>query len=266
MSAAGGTMVIRDTGTGASNTIGAAVVTTQAGGGPLVVNIEGTMSMNGGVSGSSGLTKQGAGSLTLNSAGTFNAPTIVSANGGTLNAAVANALQSTPSITVNNGGTLLLSGAGNLDRVNNAAGIALAGGTIQKGSGASEGTTSSIGLGALTLTAAGSAIDFTGTAGVLTFASFTPAGFVLSITNYVGNGMAGGMDQLIFNTDLGGSLNSFNFGFGPGTNVAQMDLMNGFYEIYPNVAPVPEPSTWAAGILTVLAVGWTQRKRLWRKS
>jgi hypothetical protein len=28
------------------------------------------------------------------------------------------------------------------------------------------------------------------------------------------------------------------------------------------VAPVPEPSTWAAGLLTVAAIGYTQRKRI----
>ncbi len=37
-----------------------------------------------------------------------------------------------------------------------------------------------------------------------------------------------------------------------------------------NLSEVPEPGTWAAGILAVLALGWTQRKRLqkcgWRKA
>ncbi len=256
-----GTFSIGDTGSGASNTVGAAVVTTQSGGGPLIVNIAGTMNMTGGVSGTSGLTKQGTGTLTLSSTGSFTGATIVDANGGTLNAATTDALKNTSSITVNNGGTLLLSGAGNLDRVNNAADISLAGGTIQKGAGASEGTTSSIGLGALTLMATGSAIDFTGTAGTLTFASFAPGMFVLAITNYIGNGMPSGFDQLIFNQSQSGQLNSFDFGFGAGMNVAQLDLMNGFFEVY-SLAPVPEPGTWAAGILTVLALGYSQRKRL----
>ncbi len=34
-------------------------------------------------------------------------------------------------------------------------------------------------------------------------------------------------------------------------------------EVIPNgSAPVPEPSTWAAGLLTVLALGWSVRGRL----
>ncbi len=35
----------------------------------------------------------------------------------------------------------------------------------------------------------------------------------------------------------------------------------GFYEVFA-VVPVPESSTWAAGILVVAALGFSQRKRL----
>jgi hypothetical protein len=67
---------------------------------------------------------------------------------------------------VNSGGTLLL-GASN--QINNSATMTLAGGTFSKPD-YSDGTTSSVGLGALTL-GANSNIDLgTGTVGVLTFA------------------------------------------------------------------------------------------------
>lgn len=77
LSADGGTMVIRDTSSGDNNTLGAQVVTTQAGGGPLVVNIAGSMTFAGGVSGSSGLTKQGAGTLILGAGNTYAGPTTI---------------------------------------------------------------------------------------------------------------------------------------------------------------------------------------------
>src|SRR5207302_11006067 len=109
---------------------------------------------------------------------TFSSATTI--NQGTLNAAAAGALGATSSINVNNAGTLLLSGNGNINRVSNSAGINLNGGTLAVESGGSganallEGTGSSIGLGALTLSA-NSTLDF-GTTGVgtLTFASFDP--------------------------------------------------------------------------------------------
>jgi hypothetical protein len=64
-------------------------------------------------------------------------------------------------------------------------------------------------MGALTLTSAGSKIDFTGTAGTLTFASFVPSSNILSIANYVGTGSPGGTDQLIFHEDESAALSNF---------------------------------------------------------
>lgn len=262
LSAAGGTMSIGDTGSGAVNNLGAAVVTTQpsGGAGTLVVNIAGAMTMSGGVSGTSGLTKQGSGMLTIDSPGTFGGATVISANGGTLNAAAAGAFANSPSITVNSGGTLLLSGAGDLDRVNNAASITLAGGTIQKGAGASEGSSNAIGLGALSL-AASSFLDFASSAGTLTFASFAPGSSLLSILNYQGNGSPMGFDQLVFNESQASQLSSFDFGFGPGMNVGHADLGGGFFEVYALV-PVPEPGTWAAGALTLMTIAARYRRRI----
>jgi hypothetical protein len=87
-------------------------------------------------------------------------------------------------MTVNSGGTLLL---GANDQINNNATISLGGGAFAKGD-FNEGTTSAIGVGALTLTASGSHIDFgTGTVGTLTFASLNASTFTLTVNNWTGN-------------------------------------------------------------------------------
>jgi autotransporter-associated beta strand protein len=210
------------------------------------------------------------GTATLNGSNTYTGATTIS--GGTV--AVANNASTThgrigsaATITVNSGGTLLLSGSGSADRINNAAGISLAGGTLAKGSGVLEGSTSTVGMGALTLNAAGSKIDFTLTAGTLTFTNFVANSQVLSIVGYVGTGSPGGTDQLIFHQNEGPSganqLSNFDFGFGAGVNVAEQDLTGGFFEIYSAVA-VPEPSTWVAAALALGAIAFTQRKRFAR--
>jgi hypothetical protein len=118
-------------------------------------------------------------------------------------------------------------------------------------------------MGALTLTA-NSTLNYTLSAGTLTFASFSPGSFVLSITDYIGDGTAQGFDQLIFNQDQASQLASYNFGFGPGVNVSEFDLNNGFFEVY-STAPVPEPSTWVAGALALGVLGFSQRKRFAKK-
>ena len=66
---------------------------------------------------------------------------------------------------------MLLSGSGNLNRVNNSADLSLVGGTIQKVACVSEGSTSAIGPGSLSLSA-NSFIDFTNSVGTLIFTSF----------------------------------------------------------------------------------------------
>jgi fibronectin-binding autotransporter adhesin len=205
---------------------------------------------SGTISGIGDLAKSGSGTLTLTGANSYTGSTTVS--GGTL--VVANgsgsALGATSSILVNWGGNFLL-GANN--QINNSASVILNGGTFAKGA-FTEGGVNTVGIGALTLTA-GSHIDFgTGTVGVLSFASFNPNGFTLTIDNWTGTaGQVGTAltDRLIFNSDQSANLSSFFF-TGYGSGGVEIDLTNGFWEI----TPVPETSTWVSAAFAFAAIGF----------
>jgi autotransporter-associated beta strand protein len=210
------------------------------------------------------LQKNGAGALILTGGNSYGGTTTV--NGGTLTAAASSgsALKSTSAITVNSGGTLML-GAGN--QINDTAPITLAGGTFGAGN-FSEGTDSTPGLGALTLTASGSLIDFgSGAGAILTLAGFTPGSFTLTVADWTGTSGTvgdGTTDRLIFATSQSGNLNSFAFsGYGPGA--IEFDLGNGYYEITP-VSAVPEPSTYIAAAFALATIGFQQARRFRKAS
>ncbi len=217
----------------------------------------GLLQINAIISGSSKtVTKTGAGTVILSRANTFTGATTV--NGGTLILASSSggALGFTSGITVNSGGTLLL-GANN--QINNLASLTLAGGTFARGN-FSEGSTISLGLGALNLTAAGSHLDFgTGTVGIITFASFAPGSFTLTIDNWTGtaNTVGDGLtDRLIFASNQSGNLGSFDFtGFAPGA--VQFDLLNGYWEI----VPVPEAGTFLSGSAVLVLILFHHRRQ-----
>ncbi len=149
-------------------------------GGNVTVNSGSSAAISSVLGGTAGLTKLGAGTLTLSGSNTFTGATTVT--GGKLAAGAAGALGGTASVTVNNSGTLLLSGSGAIDRVNASAPVNLAGGTLSMaGLGSSSET-----LGALTLTA-DSIIDFgTGNGDTLHFASLALNGHSLRIDHWTG--------------------------------------------------------------------------------
>jgi fibronectin-binding autotransporter adhesin len=200
------------------------------------------------------MAKTTAGTVTLTGANTFTGATTVSGGTLTLASASGSALGSTSGITVNSGAILLL---GANDQINNTAAMTLFGGTFAKGN-FSEGSTSTAGLGTLNLSGAGSHLDFgTGTAGILTFASFNPGGNTLTIDNWTGTAGMSGTDRLIFASDQSANLGSFNFsGFGPGA--VEFTLGGGYYEI----TPIPEPGTYISGLLAFAAILFHHRRQL----
>jgi hypothetical protein len=130
---------------------------------------------------------------------------------------------------------------------------------------------SSVGLGALTL-ASNSILNFgTDGIGTLVFSSFTPAGFTLNILHYTStasgmnlnqSGIDGMDDRLIFNSDQAMHLGNFSFN---GVGAAEILLDSGFYEIVP-LTPVPEPSTWIAGGLALVAIGYSSKRQFARRA
>jgi autotransporter-associated beta strand protein len=233
--------------------------------------------------GSVGLNKATSGTATLTGANTYTGATTIAASGGTLVADAANALGGTTGITVNSGGTLLISNSASTNHVNNTAPINQNGGSIAISTSVSEGTastvtagvpdggTSIVGLGALTLTM-NSILDFdsSGDGTLLVFSLLSSNNFVLTINGYTNLNFDGSLnsglstdDRLVFATSQAANFGAFDFGFGAGINVGQISLDNGFYEVGV-LTPVPEPSTWAAAALALTAIVWTQRRRFIR--
>ncbi len=249
LTGSGGTIINNNTGTSVTLTIG----TGDATGG----NYLGVIANNTSGTGTVALAKTGAGTNTLGGTNSYSGATTI--NNGVLRLANASgmALTATSGVTVNPGGTLLFGAA---NQIATTVPVSLAGGTIQKAASSSQGTATSAGVGALTLTAA-SVADFTRTSGVLTFSSLTDTNnSVLTIINYIGTGAPAGTDQLYFGGTVA-PVADFDFGFGPGVNVGETTPTGGFYEVY-SLVPVPEPATLLVGALVVGALAWNQRRRM----
>lgn len=210
--------------------------------------------VNGVINGSGGnVSKIGTGNVTFSGDNTYTGATTVT--GGTLALAATSgqsALGGTTSVTVSTGGTLLLSQS---NQIKDAATMALGGGTIKFGAAVSEGGNGTVGVDALTLTA-NSTLDFSSFGGGITFASFAPSAYILSIINWQPTS-----SHLIFNQDQSLKLSSFTVN---GQSAFQTSLGGGFYEI--GVSAVPEPSTWVAMVALVLAGGTMVLRRPSRKA
>lgn len=150
------------------------------------------------------------------------------------------------------------------NQINNVAPATLAGGTLSKGD-FSEGTSTAVGAGTLTLAADGSTIDFgLGNAGTLAFAIFNPGSFALTIDNWTGTvGEIGNdsTDRLIFAADPSASLANFLFsGYAPGAVAFLLD--SGFYEVTPaSLTPVPEMNPAVMASLLCAGVGVVFHRR-----
>ncbi len=215
-------------------------------------------------SGATSVTKSGAGKWVLSGSNTYTGATLVS--NGTLEAGAINALKTTSGITVNTGGTLLLSGSDN--RIGDAVPLTLGGGTFHTG-GLSET------LGTLTLSA-NSIIDFGNGTSTLTFADSSGAtwagSFRLSIYNWSGNTLTGGgTDQLRFLSNGLSSTQLARIDFYSGStaetklSITPSFFANGFVGGAGEVTPVPEPSSVAAVMGLLGLIGWRERRKMLRE-
>jgi autotransporter-associated beta strand protein len=224
-----------------------------------------TLTISNTINGTGGVTKNGTGTLVLSGSNSYSAPTTI--NAGTLEAANANALGSNNTVTVNDG-TLLVS----TDDAINGRQITLNGTSTTVATLAfSSNYTGSIGK--LTLSA-NSIIDLGQYNIGLQFADMAMGFYNLSIynwsgTNYWGTTYGTGTDQLYFNGNYtasnvkfySGAVGSDSFvgsGFDLGLQQTSWDSgLSGHY-----ILPVPEPETYATGLLLVLGSGvWLWRKR-----
>jgi autotransporter-associated beta strand protein len=194
------------------------------------------------LTGTGGLEKSGAGSLTLSGASTFTGATTVTA--GTLelnNTGGGQALGATTLVSVS-GATLLVSAS---NQVNNNADVTLSGGTILRGAGVSEV------FGNLNITT-GSFLDFgTGATGNLTFGTYQDnqqtESALLTINNFLpGNSFT--FTSTSFTTNSMGNYFSFGTGY-VGSSISSAGSTF-------TITAIPEPSTiLAAGALALLFAG-----------
>ncbi len=236
--------------------------------GNRTINVSGLSSTFtvGGVIGDAGngysLTKAtGTGTMVVAGANTYSGGTTVSA--GTL--IVANTTGSgtgTGAVIVNGSGTL--SGTG---FINSGANAITINGTLSPGAAAAAsnpGTinlASSAGVGALTLASTSTLMFDLGTTKdlvALTSTGLTLGGGTLALN--LGAGFSYANTYTLFS---GASSQTGSFGTVTGYDTSNYAAMFNYTGTDYNISftPVPEPSTWAAGILTLFALGYTQRRR-----
>ena len=177
----------------------------------------------------------------------------------------------TSGITINSGGTLLLSGSnGVTDRIKNTATMTLNGGIFNTGGLSEHGASNNTaGIGALTLQTT-STIDMGSAASIIAFADSHLSSWsgTLNIINWSGNpATGGGTDEIFVSTNSSGLTASqlaevhFYSGalgvgdYGPGALL----LSNG------ELVPIPEPRTWLAAALALGAIAYSGNVlRAWR--
>ncbi|MEI8293695.1 MAG: autotransporter-associated beta strand repeat-containing protein [bacterium] len=225
----------------------------------------GTATINSALSGSTGLTKEGSGTLALGTSNTYTGTTTV--NSGTLQAAAAGALGTTSQVIVNNGGSLLVA-ANNAIGTNT--GIELGTGNATPGlvfSGNYDGA-----VGGLTLSA-DSIIDLGSASVRIVFAGITGlSSHTLSIWNWSGNTQwsgspGGGTDQISFTdaSGLTGNLGRISFY----SDLGQSLVSNSAFTVGSNpteIIGVPEPGVYFTAAALLLGMGLYFLRRKYSRS
>ena len=216
-----------------------------------VTNSAATGVLSGVISGAGGITKTGAGTLTLSgaAANSYSGDTLVSAGTLNLNKTTGNAIVG--NVTVNSGAVLLLSASNQVDSGATDV-VTLSGGTIRRASGVSEV------FGDLNVTA-NSFLDFSGgTGGTIEFSGldYTPSALAaLQLVNFTQ-----GNTLIIRNTSNWASEINSGFTFGGTGGFGGSTFSDGTFTI----TAIPEPSTYvaAAGLLALFL--WPVRRRLFK--
>jgi autotransporter-associated beta strand protein len=249
--------------------------------GSLVFNRSNAFTFAGAISGSGSVTQNGTGATTLSSAtgSTYAGGTTINAGSLFVNN-TSNSGTGSGAVTVNNSGTL--GGSGTITgsvTMNNSS--VLAPGSAGSGTTGSPGTVGDLSVGAVTMTGTNVfSVDVNGVSGnVGTYDRV-----------FVTNGVAG-------NVNLGTTAllqlniaNALNFGAGTQFTLINNDLADAIAGNFANAADggiyttangynftvnyeggtgndlvltaIPEPSTWVAAALTLLAIGYTQRRKV----
>lgn len=231
---------------------------------PVVTVTNGTLTVDGSIGGSFGLTKAGAGTLVLGGAVANTFTGVVTVSNGTLvlnHTAVPNTTISGSTIMVNTGGTLL---SGASDQIKDTTNMTLAGGTWNT-AGFDEK------LGALTLSA-NSTLDLASGTSVIQYAASSGNTWTgtLKILNWTGSATGGGSDQVLFGATNGGlsstQLSDILFvnptGFIVGNYSAKI-LSGG--EIVPFLVS-PEPATTITGAVLVVLLIISEARRCYAKA
>ncbi len=228
-----------------------------------------TLTISGAVSGNGGVTKTGGGTLVLSGNNTYLAPTVI--NAGTLEAASVNALGANNTVQVN-GGTLLVSTDNAIIGMN----ITLNGTSTTLAGLAFSGNYSGL-VDNLTLSK-NSIIDLGEGSVSIMFDTIVMSTYMLDIYNWTGTTLWGGgtgndTDRVYYGPDLsdvtlanirfhsgavGGGDSFLGSGFDLGLKATSFDPgLSGN-----QIIPVPEPETWATGLLLLLGGAvWLWRKR-----